>query len=200
MPEAEKIDCGLYNHRAWASYAATLALFLLISPYSDLCRKSCGPSEPCRSTFHTWFRSAGIEAVVRAFTVPARAVVGNSPPDELGDWKGDCSRLSVTLNWSLRVAPPAPFFRDEFQLKEKSFTLPENSIELDPRTKRSLTICNLFVNHKLSVSNIQRVLDEDYGKIVQALLEHGILQDRRRIAGRQPVGIERRKAPSKVRL
>ena len=90
------------------------------------------------------------------------------------------------------MAQPAPFFRDDFQLKANNFSLPESTIELDPRTKRSLTVCNLFVNHRMSISNIERVLDEDTGKIVQALIERGILYDRREIAGRPPVGIERR--------
>ena len=63
---------------------------------------------------------------------------------------------------------------------------------LEPRHKRALTICNLFMNHSMSISNIQRVLDEDAGRIIQALIENGILYDRRQIAGRPPVGIERR--------
>ena len=96
------------------------------------------------------------------------------------------------------MAQSTPFFRDDFQLRENNFALPEYSIELDPQRKRSLTICNLFVNHKMSISNIERVLDEDSGKIVRALIEHGILYDRRQIAGRPPVGIERRIAPRTV--
>ena len=90
------------------------------------------------------------------------------------------------------MAHPSPFFRDDFQLKENHFALPKNSIDLEPRRKRALTICNLFVNHGMSISNIQRVLDEDAGQIVQALIETGILFDRRQIQGRPPVGIERR--------
>jgi len=90
------------------------------------------------------------------------------------------------------MAQPSPFFRDDFQLKEKNFALPEHSIELDPERKRALTICNMFVNHNLSISNIQRVLDEDAGKIVQALIEGGILYDRRQLSGCPPAGFERR--------
>ena len=90
------------------------------------------------------------------------------------------------------MVPTSPFFRDDFQLKEKNFVLPAHARELDPRRKRALTICNLFINHNLSISNIQRVLDEDPGKIVQALIESGILYDRRQLAGRPPAGFERR--------
>ena len=91
------------------------------------------------------------------------------------------------------MALPSSFFRDEFELKKNHFALPEHlSIDLEPRRKRALTICNLFVNHQMSISNIERLLDEDHGKVVQALIESGILYDRRQIAGRPPVGIERR--------
>jgi hypothetical protein len=92
------------------------------------------------------------------------------------------------------MALPSSFFRDEFQLKRNHFALPEHSIDLEPRRKRALTICNLFVNHQMSISNIERILDENHGKIVQALIESGILYDRRQIAGRPPVGLERRTA------
>ena len=90
------------------------------------------------------------------------------------------------------MALPSSFFRDDFQLKEKNFALPEHSIDLDPQRQRALTICNLFVNHNMSISNIQRVLDEDHGKIIQVLIQRGIIYDRRQIAGRPPVGVERR--------
>ena len=98
------------------------------------------------------------------------------------------------------MAQTSAFFRDDFQLKEKNFALPEHATELDPRRKRALTICNLFINHNMSISNIQRVLDEDPGKIVQALIEGGILYDRRQLAGRPPLGFERRIPPGKAKV
>ena len=97
------------------------------------------------------------------------------------------------------MAHLGPFFRDEFQVKDNHFALPEHSIDLEPRRKRALTICNLFVNHSMSISNIQHVLDEDPGQIVQVLIERGILYDRRQILGRPPVGFERRIAQRNVR-
>ena len=96
------------------------------------------------------------------------------------------------------MAQPSHHFREDFQLKENHFALPEHSRELDPEKKRKLTICNLFINHNMSISNIERVLDEDGGKIVQTLIERGIIYDRRQIAGRPPVGIERRIAHRKA--
>jgi hypothetical protein len=90
------------------------------------------------------------------------------------------------------MAQLARIFRDDFLLKENNFTLPEHSIDLEPQRKRALTICNLFINHNMSISNIHRVLDEDPGKIVEVLIRRGIIYDRREIAGRPPVGVERR--------
>lgn len=90
------------------------------------------------------------------------------------------------------MAHLSPFFREGFQLRENYFILPEHSIEFDPERKRALTICNLFVNHNMSISNIQRVLDEDAGRIVEALVESGIVYDRRQITGRPSSGVERR--------
>src|SRR5262245_29703351 len=90
------------------------------------------------------------------------------------------------------MAPPSPSFRDDFQLKENHFSLPERSTDLEPRRKRAVTICNLFVNHNLSISSIARILDEDEGRVVNALIENGIVYDRRQILLRPPLGIERR--------
>jgi len=92
------------------------------------------------------------------------------------------------------------FFRDDFQLKENNFALPEHSLELAPRTKRTLTICNLFVTQKMSISNIERVLNEDCRNIVLTLIEQRILHDRRQIAGQPHVGFERRRQLGKVRV
>ena len=59
-----------------------------------------------------------------------------------------------------------PLERSGFRLTRKVFTSPQNAASLDPVTKRKITICNLFVNHRLRVADIVRVLDEDYKHIV----------------------------------
>ena len=94
------------------------------------------------------------------------------------------------------MAQPAPLFRGDFHLKETNFTLPENTSNLDPgtRTKRGWTICNLFIHHQLSIQTITRVLDEEVGNIVLALLKHGIIHDRRHKNLIPPLGINRRLA------
>ena len=84
------------------------------------------------------------------------------------------------------------FLRDKFQIKENNFALPEETRGLDPQTKRVLPICNLFVNHRLSISDIQQVLDDNCGHVMLTLISKGIVQDRRQIVGLGPGGSERR--------
>jgi hypothetical protein len=85
-------------------------------------------------------------------------------------------------------------FHDGFKVREPQLAVPTDTRDLDPETKRDLTICNLFINQKLTIRNIIRVLDEDYGHAVMALLENGIIHDRRQMHRPPPDGIERRKA------
>jgi hypothetical protein len=66
-------------------------------------------------------------------------------------------------------------------------------VSLDPETKRRITICNLFVNHKLTLEDIVRVLDEDYAHIVKVLLDGGLVGERRQKSEVPPSGVERRR-------
>jgi hypothetical protein len=83
--------------------------------------------------------------------------------------------------------------RDGFQVREDDFPLPENAWKLDPQTKRAMTICNLFVNHRYGVSNIVSALDEDCRHVVSVLLNKGIIRDRRVRRTEPPGGIDRRR-------
>ena len=84
--------------------------------------------------------------------------------------------------------------RDGFRVTEKQFTLAQDSSDLDPKTKRALAICNLFLKQKLTISDIVGVLDEDYGSVVLALLEHGVIKERRQHQAQPPQGTERRRS------
>src|SRR5262245_11051196 len=76
-------------------------------------------------------------------------------------------------------APISALIRDGFRVKKAVFDLPQDSMYLKAEAKRALTICNLFTNHQLGISQIARVLDEDIGRTVQVLIRCGIIQDRR---------------------
>ncbi len=83
--------------------------------------------------------------------------------------------------------------RDGFQVYRDQFQLPSNCTDLDSKSKRTVTICNLFINHRLTVSDISRVLDDQDGAVVSALIERGLIKDRRQHIGQPPEGIERRR-------
>jgi hypothetical protein len=91
-------------------------------------------------------------------------------------------------------SPPILGTREGFRLKRDRFTLPKDTSALDPKSKRAVTICNLFVNHKLALGDIVRLLDEDNGKVILTLLEQRIIQDRRINPNEALDGEERRKA------
>jgi hypothetical protein len=85
-------------------------------------------------------------------------------------------------------------FHDGFPVRELKFSFAPDTIGLDPTRKRQLTICNLFINHKLAVPDIIRLLDEDYSHVVRTLLDSGIVRERRQKRHTLPEAIERRRA------
>ena|SRR5688572_833916 len=74
---------------------------------------------------------------------------------------------------------PEPLERNGFRVTTKVFTSPRNAASLDPVTKRTITICNLFMNHRLPIANIVRILDEEYKHVVAVLIDQGVVYDRR---------------------
>jgi len=84
--------------------------------------------------------------------------------------------------------------RDGFQLLKDDSTLPKDTSGLDPKTQQAVKICGLFLDEKLGIADIVSLLNEDRGKVVLALLEQGIIQDRRDNPNQRPDGEERRKS------
>ena len=78
------------------------------------------------------------------------------------------------------------------------FEVPKDVSSLDPQTKRAFAICDLFLNHKLALGDVVRLLDEDNGTVVLALLEQGIIRDRRKKPRPAPEK-ERRKSIASLR-
>src|SRR5687768_180846 len=69
--------------------------------------------------------------------------------------------------------------RDGFQLTRDHFIVPPGSSALDHKSKRAIAICHLFLNRKMAVADIVWLLDEENGTVVRALLEQGVIQERR---------------------
>lgn len=66
------------------------------------------------------------------------------------------------------------------KLTRLPFVMPEDASQLPPEEKRQLTICNLFANQTLSVAEIRHLLDEPYSSVIEALIHHKLVHDRRR--------------------
>jgi hypothetical protein len=81
----------------------------------------------------------------------------------------------------LLIAFGDDYTHDGFRRTQKNLELPENVLQFEARLKRELTICNLFANQNLSISSIARVLDIGYGQVVNTLIDHGFIKERRRI-------------------
>ena len=84
--------------------------------------------------------------------------------------------------------------RDGFQLMRDQFNVPKDTSDLDLKTKRAVTICNLFLNHKLGLRDIVRLLDEERRSVVLSLLEQGIIHERRSRPMEALDGKERRRS------
>jgi hypothetical protein len=72
-----------------------------------------------------------------------------------------------------------PQTRDGFRVVRSDFTVPVEVGQWDSQKKRKVTICNLFINHQLSIMEISRVLDETYERVVGVLIEREAIEDRR---------------------
>ena len=83
--------------------------------------------------------------------------------------------------------------RDGFQVIRHHLTVPQDSA-LDQKAKLALAICHLFLNRNMAIADIVWLLGEDNGTVVLALLEQGIIQERRSHPRPAPQENERRKA------
>ena len=86
-------------------------------------------------------------------------------------------------------------FRHLFEPKEKS-SKPQAELErihyempdpetydfynLDPLSKRKMTICNLFANHQKTVPEISSLLEASHKLVIDTLIENKLLKDRRK--------------------
>jgi hypothetical protein len=73
---------------------------------------------------------------------------------------------------------------------------PENYdlYDLDPLTKRKVTICNLFANHDKTVLEISSLLETSRKLVIDTLIENKLLKDRRQ--NQRP----RTPAPEEIRM
>jgi hypothetical protein len=70
--------------------------------------------------------------------------------------------------------------RYELQVTSKPFKLPAEFGGVEIAEKRSLMVCNLFVNERQSIGNIADVLNISVSSIVSILIQRGYIEERRR--------------------
>jgi hypothetical protein len=85
---------------------------------------------------------------------------------------------------------PYLYTAEGFRLTGRPFVVPEELETLDASQKRMITICNVFANHKQSIAEIAKVLDIRPFTVVSALIEGGLIEERRHYS--QPVTIDKR--------
>ena len=115
----------------------------------------------------------------------------NKPGEISMPWES--SNKHPTAATSGNPAPISGQIRDGFRILKAEFKLPPDSIFLKAEAKRALTICNLFTNHQLSLSQVAQLLEEDLGRVVQVLVQQSIIHDRRKKDVRRHLEVERRK-------
>jgi hypothetical protein len=89
---------------------------------------------------------------------------------------------------------PISITSEGFRLTTDRFIVPIDTPDFDAKNKRAVTICNLFVNHKMGITDIVRLLDEDHEKVILTLLNQQIILDRRDHNLKETEGKERRKS------
>ena len=75
---------------------------------------------------------------------------------------------------------PYLYTPDGFRLAKRQYPGPQDTINLPPGQKRTITICNLFSNEHKKIDEIARLLDTDRRAVILALIQEGLIHDRRR--------------------
>jgi hypothetical protein len=82
---------------------------------------------------------------------------------------------------------PEKRIREGFRLKQLGFDPPMEISRLDSVSRKEVIICHMFMNQKLGIQEIGRLLGESYGNVVQVLISRGLVYERRK--SRQVVSV-----------
>ena len=70
--------------------------------------------------------------------------------------------------------------RDGFRILRDHFVMPHDFSGLDLRGMHSNTMCDLFLNKHLHLDEIVRLVRDDRGSVIHALIEQGVIGERRK--------------------
>ena len=76
--------------------------------------------------------------------------------------------------------------RDGFRLIKDRFALPQDTSKSDLKSTHAIKICNLFLNEKLHVGDIVRLVHDNRGTVVCTLIEEGVIEERRKKPRKEP--------------
>ena len=83
--------------------------------------------------------------------------------------------------------------RDGFRLIKDRFALPKDISGLDLKSMHANKICDLFLNEKLHLSDIVRLLRDDRESVIHTLIGEGVIEERRKKLSQEPGERERRR-------
>jgi len=86
------------------------------------------------------------------------------------------NRLRTYLS---RMFIPDLYTPEGFRLTKRQYAGPQDTINLPPGQKRTITVCNLFSNQHKRIDEIARLLDTDRRTVILALIQEGLVLDRR---------------------
>ena len=88
-------------------------------------------------------------------------------------------RLNRLRTYFSQMFEPYLYTAEGFRLGKRRYAGPQDTINLAPDRKRTITVCNLFSNQKKRIDEIAQLLDADRRTVILALIQEGLILDRR---------------------
>jgi len=88
------------------------------------------------------------------------------------------NRLRTYLS---RMFEPYLYTPDGFRLSKRQYVVPQDTLNLPAGQKRTITVCNLFLNQHKSIDEIAKLLDTNRHAVISGLIHEGLILDRRHL-------------------
>jgi hypothetical protein len=88
-------------------------------------------------------------------------------------------RLNRLRTYFSQMFEPYLYTAEGFRLGKRRYAGPQDTIDLPAWQKRTITVCNLFSNEHKKIDEIARLLDTDRRTVILALIQEGLVVDRR---------------------
>ena len=88
-------------------------------------------------------------------------------------------RLNRLRTYFSQMFEPYLYTAEGFRLAKRQYAGPQDTINLPAGQKRTITVCNLFSNQHKRIDEIAQLLDTDRRTVILALIQEGLVLDRR---------------------